>query len=88
MVTRLATQTDTYPHNFVPVHTVAYPQTDLVEIEDPTPMPTMREDDLQQHIEDDFLYTAIRNNRFVQLPWNELTECERRDIHVSLNCIY
>lgn len=48
----------------------------------------VREDDVQQHVEDDFLYTAIRNNKLVLRTWHQLTECEQRDIYCQTFDIY
>jgi hypothetical protein len=36
----------------------------------------------------DELYTTIRNNRFVELPYAELDESERRAMYVNLFNIY
>lgn len=50
-----------------------------------TPTPSLvRTDDEMQHIEDTPLFTAIRNHQFVELPWNELDDSERRAIHINL----
>jgi hypothetical protein len=57
-----------------------------------TPINRVIESDLQAHIEDGlqqpFLYTAIRNQRFVQLPWSELDSSEQRQIHINLFYLY
>jgi hypothetical protein len=39
-------------------------------------------------VEKPFLYTAIRNNRLLQLPWHELTESEQRQIKVNMFLLY
>ena len=40
--------------------------------------------DLEQHIEDTLLFTVIRDHRFVELTYNELTDDEKRAIYVNL----
>jgi hypothetical protein len=44
-----------------------------------------REDDQRQHIEDTDLYTVIRGNKFVYVPWAQVTDAERRAAEVVLN---
>ena len=48
----------------------------------------VREDDVQQHIEDDLMVNAIRDGKIVQVRYNELTEDERRAAEVALFGIY
>lgn len=48
----------------------------------------VREDDLQQHIEDTPLVSAVRNGKLVELPWNALTDEERRKANNVLFHIY
>jgi hypothetical protein len=38
---------------------------------------TIREDDLQAHIEDDLIITVTRDGKRVHLRWNELTYAEQ-----------
>lgn len=42
------------------------------------------EDDVQQHVEDDFLYQMIRDGKFVHLTYNQLTGSERRELYCSM----
>ena len=50
--------------------------------------PLVREDDLEQHIEDDLKVNAIRDGKLVEVPWNELTDDERRAAYVELFHMY
>lgn len=45
---------------------------------------TVLDSDLEQNIEDTPLFTVIRNHRFIELTWNELTDEERRQIYVNV----
>lgn len=52
------------------------------------PTPVMRQDDVQAHIEDTFLYSAIRNNKLVYRTWHQLTDSEQREIYCNQFAIY
>lgn len=49
-----------------------------------TPHNIVIESDEIQHIEDTPLWTVIRNGRFIELPWNALTEAEKRAIYINM----
>jgi hypothetical protein len=53
-----------------------------------TTITVVREDDTIQHVEDDTIVTIIRNNAFVAVHWNDLTQAERREIYVNQFSIY
>ena len=55
---------------------------------EPRTSPLVREDDLEQHIEDDMKVNTIRDGKLVEVAWNELTEAERRAAYVGLFDIY
>ncbi|MBV9616406.1 MAG: hypothetical protein JO031_13185 [Ktedonobacteraceae bacterium] len=48
----------------------------------------IREDDMQTHIEDSLTVNAIRDGLLIDVPWNELTDEERRAAYVTTFHIY
>lgn len=44
---------------------------------------TVLDSDLEQNIEDTPLFTVTRDHRFIELPWNALTDEEKRAIYVN-----
>jgi len=42
------------------------------------PSPVVREDDIQSHIEDTDLVSAIRAGHLIQVSWNQLSPDEQR----------
>ena len=44
----------------------------------------IRDDDMQQHIEDDLNVNAIRDGKLVEVYWNELTESEQQAARYNL----
>lgn len=46
--------------------------------------PSIIEDDVQQHVEDTYLYQMIRDGKFAHLTYNQLTDSERRELYCSM----
>ncbi len=46
-----------------------------------------REDDQLAHVEDTDLYSVIRKNKLVYVPWNQVTDAEHRAAEVVMNLL-
>lgn len=51
-------------------------------------VPLIREDDMQQHLEDDLIVNHIVDGKLVPCRWNELTPDERRAARAVMFSLY